>query len=127
MQNKVFISLLLLVLLSCSNGIPTTSESSDKLLGIWLREDTSSKDYLQLKKVEQFQENTSCYHFKENGKVIMQVPLGDQLWPNHIITNGKWRMLSRDVIEIDRLFPGEDPDKMKILKFTSKEIRFEWE
>jgi|GEM_PF-4571104 len=127
MKNKVFISLLLLVLLSCSNGIPSTSESSDKLLGIWLREDTSSKDYLQLKKVEQFQENTSCYHFKENGKVIMQVPLGDQLLPNYIITNGKWRMLSRDVIEIDRLFPGEDPDKMKILKFTSKEIRFVWE
>ncbi len=96
MLTKAFASLMLLVLLSYSNSIPSTSESSDKLLGIWLREDSSSKDYLQLKKVEQFQ---------ENGKVIMQVPHGDQLLPNYIITNGKWRMLSRDVIEIYRLFP----------------------
>jgi hypothetical protein len=127
MLKTSFLILLPFLFTSCASLLLSKENRQEQIVGIWVREDTSSKDYLQLKKVEQFQENTSCYHFKENGKVIMQVPLGDQLWPNYIITNGKWRMLSRDVIEIDRLFPGEDPDKMKILKFTSKEIRFEWE
>lgn len=124
---RISILSLIFALWSCNQKLGSMEQTSLQLEGIWIREDSSGKNYILLKKSDKFKDNTSCYHFQSDGTIVIQEPLGDQLLPNYISYRGKWRLLSSNIVEIDRLYPGESPDKMKILKLRNREMRFLWE
>ena len=102
------------------------SEIPQLLVGTWVHKQDLDKDSFRYVKADKFEKHTKGFVFTKDGKVEMYMPLGCQLPPNFAMFHGNWRVLNRNTIEIDRHFPGEAPDRMKLVKLNNRVLRFVW-
>jgi hypothetical protein len=125
------IPLLVTVFLIASSFSPVPrnkQETKELLTGTWVHKQGNDKTSLRYIKANKIPPNTEAMVFDEDGSVILHTPLGCQTpLPNIRPFRADWYVKNKNTVIIDRHFPGEDADKMKLIKLNKQVLRFVWE
>jgi hypothetical protein len=104
------------------------SDVESMLIGVWVMKQGQEKECLRYVRADKFEKNVRGIEFKEDGTAILYEAFGCQMpLPNYRPWNASWKVKNRSTVIIDRKYPGEKPDKMKVEKLTSKVFKFNWD
>ncbi len=116
-----------LILLSFSPDARNKEELADQLLGIWVHQQDKDLNSLRFVKAQELEDLSQGMIFQANGKVQLRIPFGCQLPPHFKDFQADWRVLNKSTVEVDRHFPGEKADIMKVVKLNNRVLRIVWD
>lgn len=125
-MKKLILFLLPIFLISATPDSRPKDELAERLIGTWVHKQDLDKNSYRFVRADSFKKNTKGFTFQKDGKLVMYVPFGCQLPPNFNAFGAEWKVLNKNTLEIDRHYPGEEPDKMKITKLNDRVLRFVW-
>lgn len=121
---------LALVIASCASMMgsgQSRDQTMDILPGTWVFDPGKSHEHLVYIRADSLLPDTRGFVFHDNGVVIIQHELGCQIpYPHFIKSQGTWAARSPIKVVIDRKYPGEKPDMMRIKKLSENRIEFIW-
>ena len=127
-MNKHTLIVLALLLATFSNAQSGTKEElKNDLIGTWVRTDSPDDEVFKFVKSKELKENVRGFIFHEGGTVILYEEFGCQLPPNFKPWTASWEVKSNKVVIIDRHYPGEKPQRMKIKKINGRALKFVWD
>ena len=122
-----YLPILLGMLITLNSNAQSKDELRKDLIGTWVRTESSDKEFLRYVKKNELKENVRGLVFKKDGNVILYEEFGCQLPPNFRSWNASWEVKSKNLVIIDRHYPGEKPLKMKIKKINGHVMKFAWD
>jgi hypothetical protein len=112
---------------STYGNVPGEKEVAELLIGTWVHKQNGDMNSFRYVKTDALEKNNRGFIFSDSGKVTIYGEFGCQMpFPSFKMNYGSWNVKSKNSILIDRNYPGETPDRMKIIKLTNRTLRFIW-
>jgi hypothetical protein len=131
---SVYDSMRLLLFISCLFLLGTTHAQHgyrtlipDQLEGTWVRDMNWNPYSFRYVRSDSIIKNQRAFIFKPDGKVSIYSEFGCQLPPHFKFREADWWVSGRHEISIDWHFPGEKPDRLKVILLREDEFRFSYD
>lgn len=127
--NRIFLVVISLsfMLTFPAGKVSPAKKLEQKLIGTWVQKQGLQKEFLRFVRAKELEKNKSGFIFHEDGSVIIRQTFGCQMpLPNYRNWNAEWKLRNAGTVIVDRHYPGQKPEKMRIEKVGHKELLFLW-
>lgn len=92
--------------------------------GTWVRDASWNPYSFRFERKEEVVKNNRAFIFRRDGKVTIYGEFGCQTPPHFQFREADWWVSGKNEISIDRLYPGEKVERLRIILLKDDEFRF---